>query len=134
MSLEPAVAARLLAAPDVTSIAGQRIGWLQRLATPCVSLTIVSDPRPQHYRGFQRVRQTDIQADCWADNPGAAAALREAVIAALVPAATRNGVTFQRGRVENIRHGAEREPAGSAGRPDAVLYRESIDFILTHNA
>lgn len=133
MSFETAVVARLFDYPDVASIAAPRIAWQQRLASPCVSLAIIADPRPQHYRGFQ-LRQTDIQADCWADDPRTAALLRDAVIAALVPADEREGIKFQRGLVPNVRQGTDREPAGSAARPTGVLYRESIDFTLTHNA
>lgn len=134
MSLESDLSARLLNAPALSSLSG-RVDWMRRpgRALPAVTLQVVSDPRPQHYRGFQRVRPTQVQIDIWAAGAGEAAALREAVIATLTPAVTVGATSFQRAIVLNVRPGFEQQDA-SDGQPQGELYRQSIDFTFTHNA
>ena len=48
----------------ITGLIGGRIEWGRRIeAIPAVTLQVVSDPRPQHMKGFQTVRSTDVQID-----------------------------------------------------------------------
>jgi hypothetical protein len=136
MSFETALSARLLADADVLGATGGRVDWMRRpgRALPAVTLQIVSDPRPQHMTGFERVRATQVQIDVWAARPGEAGVLRDRIIAVLAPGAVSEGVRFQRAMVPNVRPGFETDEAGSDAQPAGELYRESIDFIFTHNA
>ena len=134
MGLETALSARLLNDAAYKAAMSGRIDWMRRpgRTLPATTLQIISDPRPQHMKGFQ-TRQTRVQIDIWAASPKQAAELREMAIAILVPAAQIEGVRFQRAAIANIRPGMEQEGA-TEGQPQGELYRESIDFIFTHNA
>lgn len=134
MTLEAALSERLLEAPDLVAVAG-RVDWLRRpgRALPSVTLHITVDPRPQHFRGFQQVRATQVQVDVWAARASEAAELRDRVVAILTPSAIAAGVRIQRAMVTNITATFEQQEA-SEGQPQGELYRQSIDFIFTHNA
>lgn len=135
MTFKQAIVARLLGAAAVAEIIGVRAGWTRRLQQlPAISLLIVADPRPQHMDGAQRVRPTWIQLDAWAGSDELAATLREAAIASLTPPALVDGIQFQRGFVTGLRAGPEQERSGTALRAIPELFRESIDFKLTHDA
>lgn len=98
MDFEGAVRARLAAAADVTALAAQRIYWEERpqgSALPAITLTLASDPRDQHMGGFQTVRDAELQVDVWGTSFAQKKALKEAVIAALEPPLTSNGIRFQ---------------------------------------
>lgn len=56
------------------------------------------------------------------------------VISTLAPAATSEGVRFQRAMVTNVRPGFFGDGTASDAQPQGELYRETIDFIFTHNA
>ena len=132
MSFEAALKERITGDPEL-AVAG-RVVWGRRLtALPGITLQIVVDPRPQHFKGAQRVRPTTVQADAWATSAEAAAALRERLILRLTPSALVGGVQFQRAMVIAVRGGAEPLQAGPAQRLAPEIFRESIDFTFTHN-
>lgn len=134
--LEIAVSARLLGAPAIADPTEGRIEWMRRSdgVLPAIVLQIISDPRPQHLKGFMSARPTRVQVDVWAASPRAAAELREAVITVLIEPAHIEGVRFGRAQIVNVRPGFEQLEAGSDQQPRGELYRESIDVIFTHNS
>lgn len=93
---------------------------------PCVVLTLVSDPRPQHLKGFNVHRESRVQVDCWAETATAAYDLREALIPVLVDAGTFDGIEFGRGAIEIGLRRAEKTEAG-------FVHRDSFDLITLHN-
>lgn len=98
MDFEGALRARLIAAAPVTAIAGQRIYWEERpqaSSLPAITLLLASDPRAQHMGGFQSVRDAQIQIDVWGTSFAQKKAMKEAVISALSPPNTSNGIRFQ---------------------------------------
>jgi hypothetical protein len=106
--MQGALRARITGA---ATTAGQRVYWVDRpqaAALPAVTLQVVSDPRPQHLKGFESIRGTLVQIDCWADTYAVAATLKEAVLAAVVPESTANGIRFDRAMIESIRDLGER--------------------------
>lgn len=124
--MQGAIRARLLAAAPVTALAGARIYWVDRPqgdALPAVTLQIVSDPRPQHLKGFQDLRATRVQVDIWAAGYAQKTALAEAVIAAIVPEATGNGIRFDRTLVDAVRD------LGDNSGTD-FIHRTTIDLIV----
>lgn len=134
MTLEAALEARLAAAPALRD-RFQSVGWSLRLqGLPALVLQIVADPRPQHMKGFQRTRSTQVQADIYAETSTEAAELRELCIVHLVPAAKVGSVSFARATVDNVRHGSEPEQSGERQRYRGDLSCESIDFTFLHNA
>lgn len=134
MALEIALSARLLGNAAYAAAMGGRVDWMRRpgSALPATTLQIISDPRPQHMKGFQ-TRQTRVQLDIWSASPKQAAELREMAIVILTPSSEIEGVHFQRAMIANVRPGMDQEGA-TEGQPQGELYRESIDFIFTHNA
>lgn len=135
MTFEEALEARLEADEDIALATGGRVEWGRRIdGLPSVTLQIVSDPRPQHLKGFQRTRATDVQLDVWAAKPGEAAELRDLIIDRLVAPARVDAVQFQRAMITNTRGGSEQPQAGSTQRYRGELFRQSIDFTFTHDA
>ncbi|MCM3679476.1 DUF3168 domain-containing protein [Sphingomonas paucimobilis] len=135
MTLEDAIETRLLASDDLTAHIAARVGWTRRLAgIPAITLQVISDPRPQHFKGFQPTRPTLVQLDVWSADPREAAAIRDLCIAVLAPADTVEDVRFQRAMITSIRSGAEPDRSGDSQSYAGELHRESIDFSFLHNA
>lgn len=121
MDMEGALRARITGA---STTAGTRVYWVDRpqlAALPAVTLQVISDPRPQHLKGFEETRRTLVQIDCWAETYAAAKALKEAVLAAVVPENSSNGIRFDRAMVDSDRTTGER-----AG--DKFIHQHSVDL------
>jgi hypothetical protein len=98
----------------------------QASALPAVTLDLIYDARPQHMTGFQEMRGTQVQGDCWSPDRSQARDLREALIAAVVPVATIGGTRFGRSFVERSSSSFEQLEAGP------MIYRERVDFTIWH--
>lgn len=128
MNFGEGVTARLLQAGAVTAIAGNRVNWVTRpqlSALPALTLQVISDPRPQHLKGFDGARDTRLQIDAWASGHGIAVALAAAAIAALASPATISGKRFGRAQVDGPRDLGE-EVNGS------FVHRQSVDLTIRH--
>lgn len=135
MTLEDAIEARLLASDDLTARIADRVGWTRRLTgIPAITLQVISDLRPQHFKGFQPTRSTLVQLDVWSADPREAAAIRDACITVLTPAQAVEDVQFQRAMITSVRSGAEPDRGGDRQTYAGELHRESIDFSFLHNA
>ncbi len=126
--MQGALRARLIAASAVNALVAGRIYWVDRpqgTALPAITLQVISDERSQDMEGFVSARATNVQVDCWAISYATKAQIAEAVIAALVPAETSNGVKFLRAFVDSIRDLGERVET-------TFYHRTSIDLIVWH--
>lgn len=127
-----ALRSRLLDAGPVTDIVGEfGVDWGPRpqgRPYPWLGLKVISSSRPQHYKGFVGLRQTRVQFDPMATDAGVAEALRDAAIAAVVPAGVYHGTKFQRGFIENIR-----DLGADSGTDDGFVHRECFDALIWHN-
>lgn len=135
MSWEVAVRERLLADLAVAGLAGRHpeddglsIDWgtlRQDAPRPGIVLKLAGDPRPQTHDGFDSIRPSRVRAAISAETRGAVVALREAAIAALVPAGEFSGVWFDRARIELVI---------DTGGPSVTgfVHADSIDFIFWH--
>lgn len=104
MDFEGALRSRLTGATAVTNLVAQRIYWVDRpqsSALPAITLTPINDSRDQHMGGFQSRQFFEVQIDVWALSYGSGKAIKEAVISALTPEVTTNGIKF--GTATNIR-------------------------------
>lgn len=124
MDFEGAVRARLTGAGAVTAIVAQRIYWVDRpqlAALPAVTLQIIVENREQDMVGFQSRQFVVVQVDIWAASYAQGKALKEAVIVALTPEVTSDGIKF--GTATNIqaRDLSERTET-------QFIYRPSLDF------
>lgn len=127
-TVEAGLRARLIADPQVAALAMDRVSWVQRPQEdklPAVTLQTVGAARRQTFGGVGATQQARVQADVWATTHVAAAALREAVIAALLPAAEAGGFVFQRAF-------AEVRETGEQGATRFV-HRQIIDFRFTYS-
>jgi hypothetical protein len=68
-----------------------------------------------------------VQVDIWALTYGETKVITEAVIAAVTPAETSNGITFARTFFDGSRDLGERTET-------QFIHRTSIDFIVHHSA
>lgn len=100
--METALRARLLAAAPVAALVGQRVTWVERpqaSGLPAITLQNVTDERVQNFSGFNGLQPGYVQIDVWATSYAQAKALKDAVIAAVVPAGVQSGIRFKRGFV-----------------------------------
>jgi hypothetical protein len=121
--METALRARLIAAAPVVALVGQRITWVERpqaAGLPAITLQNVTDERAQSFSGFDGLQPGYVQIDVWALSYAAGKAIKDAVIAALVPAGIQSGVRFDRGFV-SARDLSEKTDT-------AFIYRPSIDL------
>jgi uncharacterized protein DUF3168 len=120
MDFEGALRARL------TGLAGGRVYWDDRpqaSALPAITLQSITDNRPQHLKGFNDLKDHFVQIDCWGAKKTDAKTLQEAVLAAVVPEDTSNGIRFCRAIVDGAQSGGER-----AG--ETFVFRHRIDLIF----
>lgn len=123
MDMQGALRARITGA---STTAGTRVYWVDRpqaAALPAVTLQIISDLRPQHLKGFRSIRDTRVQIDCWAATYAAVTALKEAVLAAVVPENTANGIRFDRAIIDGERDLGERTET-------QFIHRASVDLVV----
>lgn len=129
MDFQVGVLTRLLTAPAVSGFVGSRINWVtrpQKEALPAVSLQVISDPRPEHLKGFDGARETRVQCDCWAASYSGALGLARACIAALREPATVQDKKFGHARVEGQRDLGETVADGT------FVHRQAVDLIIWH--
>lgn len=128
MDWQGALRARLLAASPVTALVAQRIYWVDRpqaAALPAITLQSISEDRPQHFAGFDGLDVNRCQVDVWAASYAQVQQVKEAVIAALVPESTANGIHFARSFLDSIRDLGERTET-------MFIHRASIDLMIHH--
>jgi hypothetical protein len=124
VDFEGALRARAIGASGVTAIVGQRVYWVERpqaTALPAITFQIIDDPREQTMAGFQSRLFVLVQADVWALSYATAKAGKEALIAALTPEVTANGIRFGTATNISARDLSERTET-------QFIYRLSIDF------
>jgi hypothetical protein len=123
MDFEGALRARITGA---STTAGTRVYWDERpqsTALPAVTLQSIFDNRPQHLKGFNDLKDHLVQIDCWGTTFAAAKALKEAVLAAVVPENTSNGIRFCRAIVDGGQSGTE--TSGTA-----QIFRQRVDLVF----
>lgn len=126
MNWEQALRQRLI---DAATPADDRWHWdvrPQGAPMPCGVLQTISDPRPQHLKGFTGRRQSRVQIRCLAEDKAAAVALREAAIAAVTGAGMFHGVTFGRAMIDG---------GGGGGEPGvaSIFANERFDVLVMHD-
>lgn len=130
MSMETALRSRLKDDAGVSAIVGSRVDWSVRpqgTSSPCVVMRVVADERSQHFAGFNDYRPTRVQIDCYAATRAVAVSLRDAVIAAVVPEATKSGVNFLRAFINTVLDRGDQTETG-------FIHRELIDLTIWHDA
>lgn len=108
-----------------------KVAWQQaqqKWALPFVVLTAVTDPRPQHLKGYDAGRVSRVQCDCIAESYVAAAEMAETVLAALALPATAGNTKFGRIKAEGPVDRSEDVPG------IGPVFRASMDLLVEHCA
>lgn len=100
----------------------------QETVEPYATLLDVTELRPQLLNGWD-LEFARVQIDTWAMTYTDALAGMEALLAALVPANTANGHTFQRAEIA-----LGPRDVGGERKGDRTIYRRSADLIVAHKA
>lgn len=134
MDWQEALRARLLADGPLAALVGTRIDWVERpqgKPLPAVTLQCIADAHDQHLKGFESLQPARVQYDVWASTFASATAVKNALIAAAVPAQSGNGHTFARGMVDlPPRDISERITAGDGAAK--TIFRVRMDLIHHH--
>ena len=129
MDWQGALRARLVAAAPVIALVAQRVYWVDRpqaAALPAITLQTITELREHHFLGLDGLDMSRVQIDCWSTTYSNAQAIKEAVLAALIPENTGNGIYFARSFPDSIRDFGERVET-------QFIHRTSIDLITHHN-
>lgn len=97
----------------------------QNAARPYVRYQTISDPRPQHLKGYQSARTTRIQVDVFADSYGVARRIAENIITAAGAPGIHGGIHFGRVKAEGPRDLGEDTSSG-------FVHRASVDLLAEH--
>lgn len=134
MDWQAALRARAIAAPAVTALLATYAGaaavfWGERpqgSSLPAVTLLDLTPEVTQHLKGVEGLQAARVQADVWAGSYGAMQRITDALIAALLPPHTGNGVKFTRAMIKlGPRDLPERDG-------DKMIYRKSMDLVVHH--
>lgn len=126
--MEEALIARLLAAPPLAALVGNRINWglrVQGEPLPALTLTNISPGRSYTYKGAAGLAGPRVQFDAYAADFLTAKALARALITVLEQPATVAGISFAPAFLEAER-GPDAEDLGGGARVERVR----LDFFI----
>lgn len=126
-----ALRGRIVAAPAVSTSLGSRLYPVnkvpQNAAKPYAYYQVISDPRPEHLKGYDSARQSRIQIDIVADDYATARAIGENIIETVAVPGTHGGIRFGRTKAEGPRDLSEETASGT-------ISRASLDLLPEHTA
>lgn len=96
----------------------------QAAVKPYGMYQVISDPRPEHLKGYDRTRQSRVQIWIVAATYGAARAISENIIAAVAVPGIHGGTKFGRVKAEGPRDLSEDTPSGTVSMASTDLLVE----------
>lgn len=115
--------------PLITFIGTGKLHWgkvPQAVELDYVRLTVISDPRPEHLKGYTGARVSRVQADAFSMQWGRAREAAELLIAGVAEPGVFAGIHF--GRVKAIGPRDLGEEVDGKG----FIHRASIDLLVEH--
>ncbi len=112
----------------IDGMAGVKVHWVivpQGTARPYVRLQVISDPRPEHLKGYDTTRQTRVQADIFGTSYGQGVQLAEKITISLANPVVVGGVQFGHTKAEGPTDLGEDTSAG-------YVHRAQLDLIVEH--
>lgn len=128
MDIEATILARLVDDAGVAALVGDRVAWVERIQGedyPGITLQIIDEDRRQLLRGFDSLQPLLVQLDIWALTHASGKAIKDTVIAALVPEVTTDDFKFNRAFVR------ARDLSERAG--ERTIFRPSLDFTFNYS-
>ena len=127
--LATAFRARLVADTAVAAAVSTRIYWgvvPQNATLPYVRLHIISDPRPEHLKGYQGSRRTRIQVSIFAKSFKDAKRIGSNIVKAVSgPWSTPDG------KVGRVKCEGPREGQGS-DTPNGFIHHQIVEAMMEH--
>lgn len=120
---------RLRDATEVGGLVGDKIHWLkvpQDTALPYIRLQVISGDAIEDLEGDTVVRESRVQADCFAATHATSHLIAEAITRATAEPDTVAGVLFSRTKVTGPRDLGEDVPGKS------FIHRASMDLLVWH--
>jgi len=120
---------RIVAAPAVAADLGSRLyprdKVPQTAIKPYATYQVISDPRPEHLKGYDGARQSRMQIDIYADTYERARLIGENIIIAVAMPGAQGGVRFGHTKGEGPRDLSEESVSGT-------ISRASLDLLTEH--
>lgn len=124
--MQTAMRARILASALVPRVIwGRKVP--QGTPRPYLQLQVISDPRPEHLKGYNRARATRVQADCYAGSYAEAKVMAEGLVPLLSTPATIDGIKFGHTKAEGPQDLGE-------DTADGFIHRMSLDLLVWHRS
>jgi len=124
-----ALRGRIAADASVSAEIGTRfypVNKVPQTATrPYAYYQVISDPRPEHLKGYDGARQSRVQIDVIADDFAKARDIGEKIILAVANPGTHGGIKFGRTKAEGPRDLTEETASGT-------ISRASLDLLPEH--
>lgn len=124
-----ALRGRIVADTAVASVLGTRLYPVNKVpqaaAKPYAYYQVISDPRPEHLKGYDGARQSRVQVDVIADDFAQARDVGEKIVAAVSLPGTFGGIKFGRTKAEGPRDLTEETASGT-------ISRASLDLLPEH--
>ncbi len=124
-----ALRTRLTSDTAVAAVVGTKVYWSfvpQGTALPYIRLQTISDPRPEHLKGYETARVSRVQCDCFSAKYLDARSLADKVIGAVEFPGVTGGVHFGRVKAEGPRDLGEDVAGGT------FTHRASLDLLVEH--
>lgn len=96
----------------------------QNVAKPYGMYQVISDPRPEHLKGYDRTRQSRVQIWIVADTYGAARIISEKIITAVAVPGIHGGIKFGRVKAEGPRDLSQDTASGTVSMASTDLLVE----------
>lgn len=128
MNWEQALRSRLLDDANIAGEVGTQVAWSlapQKWKPPFIVASLISDVRDQHFKGFQVLRSSRVQVDCYGLDRASTVTIREFALAAIADGGTFDGVRFDRIADVSVRDLGANTDTG-------FVHRDSIDALIWH--
>jgi hypothetical protein len=135
VAMEEDLVARLIAAPPVAALCGERWSWFGRQrgdSVPAGSLTKISPGREWTHDGPDQLDRPRVQIDIWAASDLACAAAARAVRDEMEQARIAGSTKFHPAQLSGEGWDEEVDAAQAGGLGGERLFRIRMDFLFYH--
>lgn len=124
----------LVADSALAALVSTRIYWgvvPQGADLPYVRLSIISDPRPEHLKGYLASRRTRVRASCFASSFGAAKQVGARIVKASQGTISNTDGAIGRIKAEGPRTASDMLDEGG-DTPAGYIHHQIVDLMMEH--